>query len=171
MNFLSQNELRIRIVQSLVKLEFWILPRPLDGPPGKAPRHLRHILLRVTAINTERVQLHQLASVIFIQPAFVLLFLLSLWWTPRERPSETPVSRLLPHGAPCRQPLGSARIGAQKIIKIEEHRGTLGRRRQQIFELPQRVRLDHIALIGGQIPAIFALPRNDTKVTEPEIIL
>src|SRR5262245_44015400 len=38
-----------------------------DGPPREAPRDGDHVFLRVSAINSERVQLHQFARVIFVQ--------------------------------------------------------------------------------------------------------
>ena len=37
-----------------------------DGPTGKAARDFLHIFLRVTTIDAERVQLHQLARVVFV---------------------------------------------------------------------------------------------------------
>ena len=50
-----------------------IAPRLCDGPAGEAARHFDHVLLRVAAVDAERVQLHQLAAVIFVQAALLLL--------------------------------------------------------------------------------------------------
>src|SRR5258708_5155934 len=47
-----------------------------DGPTGEATRYFLHVLLRVSAINTERMQLHQFARVVFINAASLLLLLL-----------------------------------------------------------------------------------------------
>ena len=47
--------------------------RRYDCPTGKAPRHFLHVLLRVTALNPEGVQLHQLTRVIFVDAALLLL--------------------------------------------------------------------------------------------------
>ena len=43
------------------------LPRRADAPSGQRARDLDHVLLRVAAIDAERVQLHELASVILVQ--------------------------------------------------------------------------------------------------------
>ncbi len=88
-NFLAEHNLRVGIVHLVVKFEFRILPRLFDRPSRKAARHFRNIFLRVAAVHSKRVQLHQFAAVIFIQPA-VLFFLLLLLW--RRRPSKTSVA-------------------------------------------------------------------------------
>ena len=41
----------------------WIVNRP----PGERTRHFGHVFLRVAAIDAQRVQLHQLAAVVFVQ--------------------------------------------------------------------------------------------------------
>src|SRR4029077_7633556 len=103
---------RIGIMQSLVKFKLRTLPRLLDGPACEAPRDFGHILLCVAAIDANRVEFHELAAVVFIQSAFVLLLLLPLLWARRQRPAKTAISPLLSHGALRRQPLRRARIGA-----------------------------------------------------------
>ena len=40
-----------------------------DGPAGEDLRELLHVLLRVAAVDAERVQLEQLARVVLVQPA------------------------------------------------------------------------------------------------------
>src|SRR5437867_5531042 len=49
-----------------------------NRPSGKTPRYFLHIFLRIPAIDAQRVQLHQLARVIFIDAAALLLLLRSL---------------------------------------------------------------------------------------------
>ena len=39
-----------------------------DGPAGEAARDRDHVLLRVAAVHAQRVQLHQLAAVVLVQP-------------------------------------------------------------------------------------------------------
>ena len=50
-----------------------LLPRSAaeatDGPAGQDLRELLHVLLRVAAVDAERVQLEQLARVVLVQPA------------------------------------------------------------------------------------------------------
>src|SRR5208337_4186626 len=53
-----------------------VAPRLPYRPPGKAFRHLDHILLRVAGVYTDRVQLHHLAAVVFIDAALRLLWTL-----------------------------------------------------------------------------------------------
>ena len=57
------------IVQLVVVEKAASFARLENGPAGEAARHLRYILLRITAVHAERVQLHQLAAVVFIQAA------------------------------------------------------------------------------------------------------
>ena len=45
------------------------LPRVVDRPAGERARHFGDVLLRVAAVDAERVQLHQLAAVVLVQPA------------------------------------------------------------------------------------------------------
>src|SRR5215211_5082910 len=40
-----------------------------DRPAGEGARHLLHVLLRVAALDAERVQLHQLARVVLVDAA------------------------------------------------------------------------------------------------------
>ena len=42
--------------------------RAIDAPSGEDPRQRHHILLAVTTISTERVQLHDLACEILVEP-------------------------------------------------------------------------------------------------------
>ena len=44
-------------------------PRREDRPARETARNFLHVLLRVTAINAERVQFHQFARVVFIDAA------------------------------------------------------------------------------------------------------
>ena len=41
--------------------------RPRDGPAGEARGDLHDVLLRVAAVDAERVQLHQLARVVLVE--------------------------------------------------------------------------------------------------------
>src|SRR5688572_28249037 len=43
-----------------------------DRPTGERSSHFNNILLRISAVDAERVQFHQLACVVFVQPAIAL---------------------------------------------------------------------------------------------------
>src|SRR5215216_6465277 len=80
---------RIRCRSATARLE--------DGPTGKTARHFLHVFLRVAAVDSERVQFHQLARVVFVDAAPLLL------WSKRTTGVWT---------------------DALKIIKVEQHRRT-----------------------------------------------
>ena len=56
-------------------------PRSNDGPTRETARDFLHVLLRIAAVDAERVQLHQLTRIVFINAAPLLLLLgpLVLW--------------------------------------------------------------------------------------------
>src|SRR3712207_5913736 len=51
----------LRVVREAARVE--------DRPAGEATRDLLHVLLRVSAVYSERVQLHQLARVVLVDAA------------------------------------------------------------------------------------------------------
>ena len=72
---------------------------------------------------------------------------------------------------PCRksQRLRRIRPHAHKIVQIEQHRRTLRRRHQQILELAERMRTNHIALIAGHQHSVESLFHEHIEVVEPEV--
>ena len=73
-----QYHLWIRVMQTLVEPELRVALRLPNGPPGEAARHFDHVLLRISAIDAQRMQFHQLAAVVFIQAAFLFLALIRI---------------------------------------------------------------------------------------------
>src|SRR5262245_51371543 len=65
-NSLAEDDLLTLVMQAGTKDEARVRLRH-DRPSGEATRYLGHIFLRVSAIDAERVQFHQLATVIFVQ--------------------------------------------------------------------------------------------------------
>ncbi len=65
-NHMAQHHLLAFVVQLVVVEESAAAPRLQDGPAGEAARHFGDVLLRVAAVHAERVQLHQLAAIVFI---------------------------------------------------------------------------------------------------------
>src|SRR5215213_6683519 len=76
-----------------------------DGPTRKATRYLLHVFLRVAAIHAERVQLHQLACVVFVDAAPLSLRLLLLR-TQLLHPATTAIG---------------IRTDALKVIEVKQH--------------------------------------------------
>ncbi len=69
-DLVTEHDLLARIVHSRLEAEAATLARTGNGPTGKAPRHGDHVVLRVAAVDAERVQLHQLATVVLVDPPF-----------------------------------------------------------------------------------------------------
>src|SRR5947209_7108026 len=61
---------------ALIELEFSTLLRFLDGPPREDFRQFGYILLRVAAVNAQRMEFHDLSRIVFVQSAGTLRFLL-----------------------------------------------------------------------------------------------
>src|SRR5262245_30916895 len=65
-DFVTENEFFSVIVHPWTEHELAAQLRPVNGPARKGPRHFLDVLLRIAAVNTQRVQFHQLPSVILI---------------------------------------------------------------------------------------------------------
>ena len=89
--------------------------QPTHRPARENLRELLHVLLGVAAVDAERVQLEQLARVVFVQPSRCC---------PRPRPALR-ASR--------------ARADRLKVVEVDEHRRMLRRCEQHVFE-PARAR-------------------------------
>ena len=68
-NLVSEDDLLAIVVNPRFEQEVAAYSRIADRPAGERPRHLGDVLLRVAAVDAERVQLHQLARVVFVEPA------------------------------------------------------------------------------------------------------
>src|SRR6185503_15707014 len=117
-----------------------------DGPSGKATGYSNDVLLRVPAVNTQSVQLHQLARVVFVQAARLLCLLFG-------KP-------------PLRKTVGR---NALPVIEIEQHGRAFRRGFQQIAELAEYVRTNRIALIRSSQDPVGALIHVYVEVVEPEV--
>ena len=128
--------------------------RPIDGPAGEHARHLRHVGLRVAAIHAQRMQFHQLARIILIQPGVGFLF------------------RIGPPRRSDLRALGRRRIRphAFGVIEVEHHGRTVRHGFKQILKLAQRPRPDYVALEAHQvIRHLLVLAQVHVEVIEPEI--
>src|SRR5947208_6070241 len=73
----SENDLVARLVHTLFESKAPALLGLLQSPSGEDPRDFSDIFLSVAAVDSERVQLHKLAPVVFIQavrPSLCLLY-------------------------------------------------------------------------------------------------
>ncbi len=113
------------------------------------------------------MKLKQFASVIFIQAA--ILFFLPVGIRIRREAARTPVrpgthrpvgNALRLHG------LGS---NAEPVVEIKQHRGTLRRRYQQVFELAERMRTDRVLLVAREQQPLRSFADEDIEVIEPEV--
>src|ERR1041385_48816 len=66
-NPVTENDFFAIVVKSGTINKQPLLVRLLNGPAAETTRHLLHVFLRVTAIDAQRMQLHQLARVIFVE--------------------------------------------------------------------------------------------------------
>ena len=139
----TQHELVTAVVHRGPEGEAGLLARPLDGPSGEGARHLGDVGLRVAAVHTQRVKLHQLAGVVLVEPG--------------------PPTGV---GAGAH---GEARTGAEPVVEVEQHGRMMGGRPQQVGEAAERVGTDDVALVGREVPAHLALAREDVEVVEPEV--
>src|SRR5262249_21421454 len=71
--------------------------------------------------------------------------------------------------APCNESGLGAICGALPIVEKEEHRGALGDRAQEIAELAQCVRTNHVAVVLREVVARLTLAREHAEVILPEI--
>ncbi|MCG3160063.1 MAG: hypothetical protein JMDDDDMK_01095 [Acidobacteria bacterium] len=145
----AEHDLFALVVRARAECESHVAARA-KRPSGEAARDGDHVILRVSAVNAERVQLHQLARVIFVQS-----------WTAGWRQRIAVGVELLR----WRRPLHLA----HEIVEVKEHRRALRDGCQQFFEIAQRVWADHVAFVRSQQPAVSVFLSEDIEVVEPEI--
>ena len=163
-----------------------------DGPAGKAFGDLDDVLLRITAIDAERMELHQFAGVIFVDPASLALLsrlrvvphfpepLIKLGVGKAEllfHPLAGLRRQLAARPDQLLQPLGILVVARRRcvwrhrfeIVQVEEHRRMLSRPDQQILEITQGVLSQDVPLIARDVPANRRLSGKNVKVILPKI--
>ena len=113
-----------------------------DRPARETPGNFLHVFLGVPALDAERVQFHQLARVVLVQAAA---------------------------GAVLPGKRTSFRCRALPVVEVEEHRGALGGRAEQIAEFAEDAWPDGVAFVFRQVDARLSLARKDVEVIEPEV--
>src|SRR5439155_10649761 len=99
--------------------------RTVDRPARERARHLGDVLLRVAAVDAERVQLHQLARVVLVEAGAL--------------------------AAIGPEPRREVRSRAEPVVEVKEHRGMRRRPTEQVTEPAERVGPDDVALVGREV--------------------
>src|ERR1700732_3315917 len=99
---MSEDDLVAGLVQAGFETEVAAFSRLIERPPGEHFGDFGHVFLRVAAVYAERVQFHQLASIVFVQAAGSLGFVASrtLWTTIGTGAKDAPM-RLVRGHAEC----------------------------------------------------------------------
>ena len=144
-NRLAQDDLLLAIVHRRIELKLGNPVGVVDRPAGERARDGDDVGLRVAAVDAERVQLHQLAAVVLVEPR-----------TPRVG-RETSARDLL------------ARRLRLPVVEVEQHRRVASRGQQQVAEPAEDVRTDRIALVAREQHAPLSLAVEHVEVIQPEI--
>ena len=135
------------IVEPESDLFFGQLPR-LEGPAGQHPRQLGDVVLRITGVDPERVQLHQLAGIVLVQAGLSCFCLAGIL-----------------------QCIAGPFIGrpGQVIIEIEKHCRMPRGGAEQIAKRSHRMGTDRVALVTGHQCPIQPFSGKNVEMVEPEI--
>ncbi len=149
---MPQGDFLSGLVTARVKGVISALVGPLNVPAGKDLRHLGDVALRVSAVDAEGVEFHQLARVVFIE-------------SHRTRFSGLAVHAHL--GTPRGEGMRTDALG---LVEIEEHGGALRGCDEKVFKFAHRMRTDDLVLVVRQIPGReFALAQIHVEVVQPEV--
>ena len=160
---MSEHDFVAGLVHARLEAEVPTFIRLLQRPTGEHLGNLGDIFLRVAAVYAESVQLQQLAAVVFVQAAGMLVL------PPRSRRTiiqTAPITALVRRDA---ERDVRVRPDAQPVVEIEQHRRALRGRHQQVFELPQHMRADRVALVAGHQVTVGSLVDEHVEVVEPEV--
>ena len=131
------------VVQGFSEDEARVFLRLLDCPAGEAARHLDDVGLGIPAIDAERVELEQLARVVFVEAA-------------------------LGGGLACVQPARRRRRRAP-VVEVDQHRRAVGGGLEQLGETAQRVRPHDGLFVLGQERGLLVFSGEDVEMVEPEV--
>ena len=173
---LTEHGLRAGVMQNRIEAERGRFIRTFHRPAGEYTRGLCHILLTVSTVDAQRVQLHQLAGVVLVQATATLL-------QPRRhgvalrRIHSSQLRRTLriPTLRGARDPLWHQRrtravSRTLPVVQVVQHRRTVGHCTQQCTELAQHIRPDGITFVRHQVVAHRrALTGEHIEVIEPEV--
>src|SRR5919198_819537 len=159
----AEDMLRAVIVRPVVKDKPRALLGTLDAPARENSGDLDHVLLCVSAIDADRVQLKQLARIIFIDP---------------RRQAPVPLLGHFIHAksGPAKwreDDWGPARRRSWRytlrVVEIKQHRGTLGRRDEEVLKAAECPGTDRFLYIGWQQEAVRSFAHKDVEMIGPEV--
>src|SRR6266481_2771498 len=161
----SEDVLRPIVVGPVAEDETGSTVRGLDAPPGEDARDFDDVLLSVPAVDAKGVELEELARIILVDAGGPTLQTLPALFGHLIHAKPSPEHKDWP--ALCRR--CGARCHALRIVEIEQHRGTLGRRDEQVLEAAECPRPDRFLYIGRQQEAIGALADEHVEMIGPKI--
>src|SRR6266513_3148576 len=183
----AEDDFLARVVHLRTENKTTTLSGRLDRPAGEGTRDVDHILLRVSAIDPERVELEQLTPVVLIQALSLplllcLLLLLPFDLSSRAHRSHDRTKSASPSPSANRNrtnpwhSIWSAQrrtiaVGhAARVVQIEQHRWALCDSIEQVAEFAQRVRTDDFFVEVDEIVRLGrALGRVHVEVILPEV--
>ena len=170
----TQHLLFAPVVRPVVELEVAAPLGTANAPACEDAGDRNHVLLRVSPVHAEGVQLEQLAGVVLVEALRLSRGRsrtqgIHAGRVTRRRKQEGPTAEERSDAHPCGRRRCCARRDAFPVVEVEEHRGTLGGRDQKVRELAHRVGADRVLdVIGGEKP-VGALRQVDVEVIEPEV--
>ena len=135
-------------------------PRAAIVQPVSA-RDVDGILLRVAAVNAERVQLHQLARVVLVDAGRDVL----PDWSICQASLCALAARASTFYASSRLANFAKRVGAARVVDRTASRGSSPSPRR-LAEMTQHVRADRLALVLSEIDPRLSLAGEDVEVVE-----
>src|SRR6185295_11922975 len=97
----AEHDLLLAVVIRRVELKLRVPRDVVDRPAGERTRHRHHIVLRVAAVDAERVQLEEFAAVVLVQTGSGQRRAVGpdVWWTDVvARRLRLPVVEIQEHG-------------------------------------------------------------------------
>ncbi len=112
------------------------------APAGKHARQFHHVLLCITAVHSQRVQLQKLTRIVFVDAALFILWIVGL----------------------------KSSLGVLCVVQIEHHRRVVHGGTEQVAEITHGVRANRLFFIGADQNAIETLVHANVEVVEPEVV-
>src|SRR5579872_3471795 len=120
LDFAAEDKFRSGFVHARLVFEITALIWFIDRPAGENIRNFGYVALRIAAIDAERVQFHQLTTIIFVESAGAL----PLIWPRAHRVTHAVWTIRMDRNSESLRRVGT---NAQPVIEIKKHRRTFRR--------------------------------------------
>ena len=170
--FLTQNHLRAGIMRFRAEQKAAAIGTARQCPSRQGVRDLDDILLGVAAIDTHRMQFHQLAGVILIEPALTLPELRDLRTLLRDRDrncGRASSGNATLHGRNLAKRRASAVSNTLPIVQVVQHCRTLGDRAQKVAKSAKRMRTNRLRVVLGEEVPCAVLACEYVEMVLPEV--